>query len=241
MGTGRTAIEVAAGDYHLCALLDNQSVKCWGSNWFGELGQGHFDNLGDNPSEMGENLNSIDLGTGRTAKQIEAGRNFSCALLDDNSVKCWGVNSVGQLGQGNTTNIGGNPGEMGDALPPIDLGTGRTAKKIAVGSYSACALLDNNTVKCWGDNAEGQSGQGHINKIGDEAGEMGDNLLAVDLGVDMTVQYISVGSSHACAVLVEGTMKCWGENNYGQLGQGHSLNLGDEINEMSDNLDPMRL
>src|SRR3546814_3892555 len=89
---------------------------------------------------MGDDLPSIDLGNGRIAIAIAAGALHSCALLDDNSVKCWGSNSHGQLGQGDNTNRGDGPDEMGDNLPAIALGTDFTAKSIAAGSYHTCVL-----------------------------------------------------------------------------------------------------
>jgi alpha-tubulin suppressor-like RCC1 family protein len=72
---------------------------------------------------MGDDLPVVDLGTGRTAKMISAGGEHTCALLDDDSVKCWGRNQYGQLGLGDTSNRGDGPGEMGDNLPVVDLGT----------------------------------------------------------------------------------------------------------------------
>ena len=73
------------------------------------------------------------------------------AILANGTVKFWGYNNNGQLGQGNTTNIGDGSGEMGDNLSAIDLGTGRTATAIAAGRYMAMAILDNGTVKAWGN------------------------------------------------------------------------------------------
>ena len=103
------------------------------------------------------------------------------AILANGTVKFWGRNSYGQLGQGNTTRMGDNANEMGDNLSPIDLGTGRTATAIAAGAYFAGAVLDNGTVKFWGYNNYGELGQGNRNHIGDNADEMGDNLSPIDL------------------------------------------------------------
>src|SRR3546814_20282370 len=86
---------------------------------------------------MGDNLPTVDLGTGRTAVAIAAGFTHTCALLDDGSLKCWGAGKDGQLGLGDTTNRGYGPSEMGDNLPTVDLGTDRTAVAIAAGvSYT---------------------------------------------------------------------------------------------------------
>ena len=159
-------------------------------------------------------LPPIDLGPGRWARKLVAGNYHVCALLDDGSVKCWGRGSSGQLGQGSSASIGSQPNQMGENLPPIDLGTGRRAVDIAAGGSQSCAVLDDGSAKCWGDG------------IGDSAGEMGDNLQAIDMGgrtvkqIAASTTYYSSGDSHACAVLDDSSVKCWGDNSQGQLGQG---------------------
>ena len=92
----------APGGLHTCALLDDDSVKCWGRNDYGQLGHGNTFSAATNVGEMGDNLRAVDLGPGRTAKMIDAGDYHTCALLDDDSVKCWGRNDYGQLGLGDT-------------------------------------------------------------------------------------------------------------------------------------------
>jgi Ca2+-binding RTX toxin-like protein len=181
LGTGRTATAITAGDYHACALLDNATVKCWGDNGTGLLGLGDVANRGDSPGEMGDALPAVALGAGRTATAISAGGVHTCALLDNDQAKCWGRNAEGQLGLGDTANRGDSPGEMGDALPAVALGTGRTATAITTSSLHTCALLDNDQAKCWGRNLEGQLGLGDTANRGDGPGEMGDALPAVDL------------------------------------------------------------
>ena len=119
--TASYATAISIGGYHTCAILDNGSVKCWGDNGFGELGYGHTNKLGDNSSEMGDNLTVVDLGTGRTAKAVTLGWRHSCAILDDDSLKCWGSGGDGQLGYGHTNDLGDNSSEMGDNLPVDDL------------------------------------------------------------------------------------------------------------------------
>ena len=85
---------------------------------------------------MGIALATTDLGTGRSATAITAGIDHSCALLDDVTVKCWGRNSFGQLGQSQLGHLGDGAGEMGDALPPIDVGTQDAVTAVATGSGS---------------------------------------------------------------------------------------------------------
>jgi alpha-tubulin suppressor-like RCC1 family protein len=233
LGTGRTATAIAAGYFHTCALLDNASVKCWGRNSEGQLGLGNTTQIGDNSNEMGDNLPSIDFGTGRTATAIAAGAYLTCALLDNGAVKCWGDNNIGQLGIGNTTDMGDNSGEMGDDLPSIDLGTGRTATAIASIRNHHCAILDNASVKCWGENAQGQLGIDNTNLMGDETGDMGDNLPSIDLGTGRTATAIAAGYFHTCAALDNGAVKCWGDNFYGQLGIGTTDDMGNNTGEMA--------
>ena len=114
------------GGTYSCAILYGGVIKCWGGNDYGKLGLGDLSNHGDaSADQMGDNLPVVDLGTGRTAKMISAstGGAHTCAVLDDDSVKCWGWNDSGQLGLGDTSNRGDGPGEMGDNLPVVDLGT----------------------------------------------------------------------------------------------------------------------
>ena len=236
LGSGRTATAVSAGKDHACALLDNASVKCWGKNTKGQLGQGDKVTVGDGSGEMGDNLAAIDLGSGRSATAISAGGDHTCALLDDASVKCWGLGDVGQLGQGSTSNLGDASGEMGDNLAAIDLGSGRTATAISAGMYHTCAVLDDASVKCWGYNHKGQLGQGSTTTRGDDANEMGDNLATVDLGSGRSTTAISAGEYHTCALLDNASVKCWGSNPYGELGQGNNDHLGNSGGEMGDNL-----
>ncbi|MBI4370124.1 MAG: hypothetical protein HY547_07840, partial [Elusimicrobia bacterium] len=236
LGAGRTAKALVADIYHTCALLDDNTVKCWGYNSNGQLGLGDMANRGDGANEMGDNLPAVSLGAGRTAKALAAGEYHTCALLDDNTVKCWGRASLGQLGLGDIVFRGDDASEMGDSLPAVSLGTGRTAKAISGGSYFTCALLDDNTVKCWGHNAYGQLGLGDIANRGDGASEMGDSLPAVSLGAGRTAKDLSAGGNHACVLLDNNAIKCWGRNEYGQLGLGDTSSRGDAANEMGDNL-----
>jgi len=236
LGTGRSATAISAGTMHTCAILDNKSVKCWGSNMYGQLGLGDTSDRGDASGKMGNKLPSVDLGKGRSATAISAGYQHTCALLDDKSVKCWGSNGYGQLGLGDKNGRGLKSGEMGDKLPAVDLGKGRVATAISAGSVHTCALLDDKSVKCWGYNNKGQLGLGDTNHRGDESGEMGDKLPAVDLGKDRVATAISAGSYHTCALLDDKSVKCWGRNDYGQLGLGDKNGRGDESGEMGDNL-----
>ncbi len=240
LGSGRTATALTAGDGHTCAILDTGRVKCWGDNVNGQLGLGDTNDRGDAPGEMGGNLPAVDLGTGRTATAITAGYRHTCALLDDGSVKCWGWNG-GWLGLEDNLDRGDGPGEMGDALPAVDLGAGRTATAISAGERHTCALLDDGSVKCWGGNTYGQLAHDGVNNIGDNAGEMGDDLPPIDLGTGRTATAVTTGAHHTCASLDDGATKCWGINVNGTLGQGDTVNRGSHAYDRGDDLDPIAL
>jgi alpha-tubulin suppressor-like RCC1 family protein len=242
LGTDRKAVEIAAGGDHTCARLDNSDVKCWGFNQEGQLGQGHTDPIGDSTGDMA-GLEAIRLG-GKT-QQIAAGEEFTCALLVNGKVKCWGLNSNGQLGQEDNSSRGGAENDMNN-LNPVNLGTGRTATQLVAGYGHVCALLDNSTVKCWGHNGgrDGKLGLGlglYRESVGTQSDDMGDHLNAVALGTTRKATQIAAGSFHTCARLDNGSVKCWGNNDYGQLGQENDIPLGASADDMGDNLKPVNL
>lgn len=151
---------------------------------------------------------------------IALGGSTTCALSADGRVKCWGDNESGVLGLGDTASRGGVRAQVPSQLPAIDLGTDRKAVAISVsGANTACALLDNGGVKCWGSNRYGQLGTGTTDDRGDEPGEMGDALAAVPLGAGRKAIAVSAGSHHTCAVLDDGGVKCWGSGANGELGR----------------------
>jgi alpha-tubulin suppressor-like RCC1 family protein len=241
LGTARTAVAISAGSTHTCAILDNATAKCWGAGANGRLGYGDQNSLGDDAGEMGNALAAVSLGTGRTVKALSSGDAHTCAILDDNSLKCWGAGTDGRLGYGTQTSLGDSSGEMGDALSTVSLGTGRTANSISLGTAHTCVILDNSEVKCWGYGTSGRLGSGNILSLGDASGEMGDELTAVDLGTSRTAKAIKAGDAHTCAVLDNFTVKCWGSGSNGRLGTGATLSLGDEANEMGNALNVISL
>ncbi|MFK7873564.1 MAG: hypothetical protein AB8C84_10460, partial [Oligoflexales bacterium] len=241
LGSGLSVLSIDAGYLHTCVVLSNNTLKCWGSGISGMLGNGSQDNIGDSGGEMGNSLSAVDLGTGRTALSVSAGGRHTCAVLDNNQLKCWGANYSGQLGYGNTDNLGDSGGEMGDSLSAVDLGTGRTALSVSAGNFHTCAVLDNNQVKCWGAGGNGRLGYGNTDNLGDDSGEMGDNLSAIDLGAGRTALSVFASELATCALLDNNQMKCWGEGAYGTLGQGNTDDLGDGASEMGDDLNEVDL
>ncbi|MDB2623701.1 putative Ig domain-containing protein, partial [Candidatus Poseidoniales archaeon] len=196
---GSDVISLAFGHQHACGLLDTGAVKCWGRNNNGQLGT----NSGDKDTPQ-----TVNLGSGRTATSIYAGGYFTCAILDDASVKCWGQNDQGQLGIGSTSNTN-TPTTINT------LGSGRTAVSLATAYNAVCALLDDGSVKCWGDDNKGQLGNG-----GSNSDITSPPASAINLGTGRTAKAITGGEFHFCAILDDDSIKCWGEGDDGKLGTG---------------------
>ena len=207
-------------------------------------------NRGDeaDASDMGANLPTVNLGTGRYAKHIKAGYDYVCALLDDATVKCWGNNGKGQLGYGDTKHRGHNPADMGDALPTVNFGTGRTVTYLDVGWHHACVVLDNGDIKCWGHNYNLRLG--NDGGIGDIPSEMGDNLQAMSLGTFCEEDhYVQNNECKACLAFFaknargddptrEDTLCYCGKNQYVAMGGTLLRRLPDGYNEKRGRPDP---
>lgn len=178
---------------------------------------------------------ALDCSPGATA--ASAGGSHTCVLLEDGSVKCWGENYHGQLGQNDEIVRGKDKLTMGDFLPAVPLGEFEAVSVESGGAFN-CALADGGDVKCWGRNEYGQLGLGDNVTRGGPLTEddMGTNLPVVDLGTGLAAEEIFLGGMHACALLADGGLKCWGRNDKGQLGLNDTLSRGDGVGEMGDNL-----
>jgi alpha-tubulin suppressor-like RCC1 family protein len=138
---------------------------------------------------------------------------------------CCGDNNVGQLGLGDTNPRGDAPNEM----PPPNAIVGGNVVDVYTSSF-VCALLDTGNVRCWGYNLFGQLGYGHTNNLGNEPGE----LPTPDLDLGGEVDFLANGTSfdHLCAVLIDGTVRCWGWGVAGRLGYENTNSIGDQGGEM---------
>lgn len=218
-----TVKKVENGANHSCTLFTTGDLKCWGNNEHGQLGLGTTDASADNPQQ----LSTVDLG-GQKILDVGLGENHTCAILSDHTLKCWGYNAYGQLGLDDTTSRGTTTASMGSNLPTVNLGTGRTAVALSLGENHTCALLDNNNVKCWGRNHRGQLGQNNSNSFGTNSGD-GSNgtemasLSSINLGLGRTATKVAAGGDFTCIRLDTGNVRCWGNNNTGQLGQKHAV------------------
>jgi Regulator of chromosome condensation (RCC1) repeat len=181
---------LALGDSHTCAITAVGGVKCWGYNRYGQLGNG---------TKAAENLVPLPV-TGITsdAVSLSAGTSNTCALLKDKTVKCWGYDLV--LDQ--TT-------DAAKKLTPEAVAGLSGVAQIASGNFHSCALLGTGSIKCWGYNKYGQLGNGGTSEV---------EAMPVDVkGITDAVR-IGLGAFHSCAIVKDGTVKCWGRNNELQAG-----------------------
>ncbi|MEM7129112.1 MAG: hypothetical protein AAF702_22460 [Chloroflexota bacterium] len=188
--------EIAAGYGHTCALMGDGSVKCWGNNAYGQLGNNSWTSS-PTPFDV--------IGLSGQATAITAGERFTCALMQLGNVKCWGLNANGELGNVTTTN----------SNIPIDVsGLPTSVVAIEAGEHHTCAQTSSGQMKCWGLNRFGQLGDGTTT----------DRNSPVDvMGLSGTVTGIDAGAFHTCAILNGTTMQCWGDATYGRLGTGRMV------------------
>jgi len=192
------AIAIAVGGGHNCALNSDGTVKCWGRLKY----------VNANEKERPEDSSTPFAVPGLSkAIAISAGSRHTCALISDGTVKCWGRNDYGQLGNGTTTH----------SLIPVAVIGISNAKAVATGSVHTCALISDGTVKCWG--IKGHGILGNTTNEGPQAcGNSPCSTTPVVVNGISTAAAISAGKEHTCALLLNGVVKCWGWNKYGQLG-----------------------
>ena len=184
------AIAIASGLTHTCAVHRPGNVSCWGSNFFGQLGDG---------TELRSSKPVKVLGLSN-ATALAGGTSFTCALRSDKTVVCWGANYSGQLGDGLKVN-------RPTAAPVKGLAG---AVSIAAATDHACAVLEDGGVMCWGGNTEGQLGIGSTTE----------SLTPAKLTALSDVAQVAAAARFSCARQKSGRVYCWGNNQYGQLGNG---------------------
>lgn len=190
------ATMLVSGTYHTCALVSGGSVKCWGNGSNGQLGNGNTVRSTTPVDVLGlTNVTALSSGYGHT-----------CALVSGGSVKCWGYNGFGELGDGTTISA---------RSAPVDVLNLADVTMLSTGSYSTCALVSGGSVKCWGDGSGG--------RLGDNSTTL-KSPTPVDVLNLSGVTAISSGNGHTCAVTDENTVKCWGYNDAGQLGDNSATN-----------------
>lgn len=201
--------KIAAGSYHSCALA-NGKVYCWGDNSFGQIGTGSGADYHTTPTLPAA------LPAGSTAIDVSVGGDYSCALLSNGKVYCWGDNNLGQLGGGvSYENI-----EVPFLVKDNGALSGKSVTAISSGQNHTCAIADGDAF-CWGMNSSRQLGNTSVTAI------FSNEPVAVTKAANMlsgkTVTDIDGGSAHTCAV-ASGVAYCWGANSSGQLGDNSITN-----------------
>jgi alpha-tubulin suppressor-like RCC1 family protein len=200
VGLSSGVSSVAAGAEHSCAVTTIGALKCWGGNYFGQLGDGTtgYPNM---PTDLRSSVPVGVVGLASGVVSVAAGYADSCAVTTSGALKCWGYNYQGELGNGT----------LGEDRAPTDvIGLGFGVASVSLGSYHTCAVTTGGAVKCWGDNPSGQLGRDSI----------GGSSVPWDVVGLTDIAAVSAGGAHTCVVTTGGGMKCFGRNSRGQLGDG---------------------
>ncbi|MDP1884342.1 MAG: hypothetical protein Q8L10_03145 [Candidatus Moranbacteria bacterium] len=210
VGTLTDVAQIAAGNNHTCAAKTDGTAYCWGYDGYGQIGDNTITTRRTTPVQV---LGVDGVGTLSDVSRIAGGAYHTCALKTDGTIFCWGGNESGQLGINSTT---------ANVLTPIQtLGIGGAgvlsdADRIAVGFAHTCVVKTDNSVLCWGNNSNGQLGDGSdVNRLVpvQVSGIGGEGLLT-------DINQIIAGNYNTCALDNNGLAYCWGYNNYGQVGDG---------------------
>jgi alpha-tubulin suppressor-like RCC1 family protein len=200
------AIALAAGGSHVCALLSDQTVRCWGQNVSGELGAGVVDAgvVAPSRSPLPLPVTPLTNVTQIAAGGYGSGFGTSCAAGAEGGLMCWGSNAIGGLG---LARDGGAPSQ---SLVPLPLDVA-SVTDLALGGFFGCALTSDGGVSCWGDDSENELGRAL------DAGSFDPTPTRVALPSAATA--VATGKYHACVVLQDHAVACWGSADHGEIGQ----------------------
>jgi len=222
----RSAVAITSGANHTCALIRDGTARCWGSSYFGQLGDGHsYDNY-PSPRKV--------VGLTR-AVAISAGGDDTCALLDNRTVSCWGKGlgstpavisgvtdalaiavsdplACARLADG-TVSCWENGWGTAPPAQPVKIAGLSGVTAIAVGAVNGCAVISDGAARCWGSNGWGQLGDGTTT----------DSSTPVTVSGLSRAVAITTDGTHTCARLRDASLRCWGLNSRGQLGDGTTI------------------
>ncbi len=189
------ALQLDSSGGHVCAVIAGGQVRCWGDNRAGQLGDG---------TTVDRLVPVAVAGPAGDATDIALGGEHTCALLRSGNLRCWGSNARGQLGI---------PGAGGSTSPVNVVAAGGGIVSVATGSEHTCILKNSGTVLCWGANSNGQLGIGST---------VDSTAPVTPTGLDHGVLRLATKGGHTCAVMIDRTIRCWGYNYFGQVGDGTS-------------------
>ena len=197
------ANQFSSGYYHACVIASDNKLYCWGRNHRGQLGN---NSTADSSKPVAVNMTGVLAG--KTIKQISSGAYHTCVVASDDNAYCWGENMKGQLGNNSTAN----------SSVPVKVDTsgalaGKTIKQISTGHYHTCAVASDDKIYCWGENNNGELGNG---STVDSRVPVAVNMTGVLAG--KTIKQMSVGTYNTCVIASDDKVYCWGSNAYGQVG-----------------------
>ena len=201
VAANETPVEVTVGQVTACALMESGNIYCWGSGYYGKMGNGEP----WNDDYVNTEMRQVLLPEGQGGQTVSISGGHICTILDNGDVYCWGRGNQGQLGNGGTSNL--------NTPAKVNLPGQRSAIAISTGTYMTCAITTDGMGYCWGENDEGQLGNGTTNSRRTTPSE-------VLFPSGYTPVSISAGDDFACALMDNRKVMCWGENNDGRLGQG---------------------
>jgi alpha-tubulin suppressor-like RCC1 family protein len=173
--------QIASGRSHVCALLEDRTVRCWGRNTEGQLGGG----------VSGSRSSSVFVKGLGAVRAIASGHLHTCAVRDDRSLACWGDNSAQQLGAATTEPR---------SRVPVAVTAATEVELVAGGGLHTCARVAGGKVVCWGDDAKGQ--------LGVAPGPA--RAAAVEVAAARRAIDLALGEAGGCALAKDGALTCWG-------------------------------
>jgi alpha-tubulin suppressor-like RCC1 family protein len=192
---------VAGGQGFTCAITQAGAVKCWGSDFFGNLGDGQKLN---NPVSMPTPVKNLTSGVVALSGRFR----HTCALTSGGAVYCWGQSVSGETGTANDTSV-----------PALVPGLGAGVAEIAAGEHHTCARMTTGAVKCWGTNLTHELGNDSV---------VGNSVTPVDTQITSGALALVAGTSHTCVLLASG-VSCWGQDNNDQLGSAATTNTATPV------------
>jgi len=199
-------VYVSAGGYDTCGVRADGTLYCWGGNNYGQLGNGTTNN---------SNIPVQENSASTIWKSVSSGIYHTCGVKTDGTLYCWGYNYYGQLGDGTSNNSN---------IPVQEYSQSISWVSVSSGIYHTCGVKTDGTLYCWGYNNYGQLGDGTNNNS---------NIPVQEYSQSTSWISVSVGQSHTCGVRTNGTLWCWGDNHYGQLGDGTTNNSNIPVQEYS--------
>eukprot|EP00756_Hemistasia_phaeocysticola_P058488 Hpha_TRINITY_DN35125_c0_g1::TRINITY_DN35125_c0_g1_i1::g.168407::m.168407 len=226
-------VDIWSATRSVCVRMTSGSLRCWGKNTAGLLGYDDTEERGATWHTMGIRLPSLPI----AVTDLYVGGSFACGKRPWGNITCWGYNDYGQLGIGNRVHQGDHEAEMA-SLPPLPVPGSCMVGQMHLGLRHTCLLChDSVSIYCLGYNKEGQLGvEDKVNR-GDTPG-WETSWRTTDIGGGMVSQFLQGTSSlHTCVVMSGGaSIRCWGKGRYGNLGNGHTQDIGDNSGEMGADL-----